>query len=1019
MTTCTGVKTVTPPPSNGTFVSESIRYGDDVLAPTVTSSSSANSAVLIQTFDGLGHLTRQDTQDSTTGNFVSTTQFQYDLIWRRKAVSNPYAPGELLLWNNTGYDALNRVTSITPPSGGSTQFTFAGNTVLIADPAGKQRKNFFDGLGRLVRVDEPGWGDALAAIDSISISGTERSTLVSTRYCAQYDLRGRCVDWESDTSTEYDTGNVTATINGVAYTYPYGQNDSSSTIAANLAGKINSDAARVVNASPSGATINLYAVNAGASGNSISVSASSVTSDTIDFTAGSTSFPAGVFTPDLTGGENAVAQANAVISATRHLTTTYTYDALDQLRAVSQGAIGPINGQTLAGQPRSYAYDDLGRLTSTTTPESGTVTNYYTKADGTTCSGDSFAICRSLDARAITKTFTYNDPINRVTGVSYSDNTTPSVSYSYDSGGQAAFALGRLTSIIESPNSQTLTYDNLGRITSVMHSIGPNYQVQYAYNPANQLTSITYPTGRVVKPDYYSVGFLKQIADANAPSSPYLQINSTDYNGAGQVKNLAYGNGITGAATYNDHLQLSTLRYFNPAAPAGTPDVLNLSYDYGTGNNGQIHAVHNFAQPGAEDTTKSELFTYDPWSRLSAAQTSRVDTTAGTWSLQWSYDRLGNRLQQTLVGGNVSIVQPNFMINAGTNQITNSGFTYDNAGNLTHDATAAYTYDAANRLTTVNNGSAVATYTYFGPLRIKKVNGSTTTVYIYSGSRPIAEYVGGSVSKEYIYAGPMLLATIAGTSITYHHPDHLSNRAETDATGNLVRSFGHFPYGETWYETSVDQQKFTIYPRDSGVGESGLDYAMFRHYNSGQGRFMSVDLLDGDLFAPQSLNRYSYVGGDPVNLFDPLGLCPIRTHRDDSQDGKCVADDEGPPPAGGGGGSGGGGGGGGVGGTDKDKNKDKKKKQDSEECKKAQENLRNLQEEEHNEIQAHAHAMGRDVFWSGVAGCVLTIEAGCFGGALEGAMVGLGVWGAGGVWNAFQASRAQAKAQQEVDAKCH
>jgi hypothetical protein len=62
---------------------------------------------------------------------------------------------------------------------------------------------------------------------------------------------------------------------------------------------------------------------------------------------------------------------------------------------------------------------------------------------------------------------------------------------------------------------------------------------------------------------------------------------------------------------------------------------------------------------------------------------------------------------QTLVGGNVSIGQPNFMINAGTNQISNSGFTYDYAGNLTHDATAAYAYDGSNRLTSVNNGSEV------------------------------------------------------------------------------------------------------------------------------------------------------------------------------------------------------------------------------------------------------------------------------------------------------------------------
>lgn len=63
----------------------------------------------------------------------------------------------------------------------------------------------------------------------------------------------------------------------------------------------------------------------------------------------------------------------------------------------------------------------------------------------------------------------------------------------------------------------------------------------------------------------------------------------------------------------------------------------------------------------------------------------------------------------------------------------------------------------------------------------------------------IAKYVNGSTtpSKEYIYAGSALLATIAGTSATYHHPDHLSNRSETAATGAIVR-YVRFFGGNIW-----------------------------------------------------------------------------------------------------------------------------------------------------------------------------------------------------------------------------
>jgi len=552
--------------------------------------------------------------------------------------------------------------------------------------------------------------------------------------------------------------------------------------------------------------------------------------------------------------------------------TTYTYDVLGNLTAVSQAA-GPVNGVQTAGQARSYVYDSLGRVTSVTTPESGIVTTYYTTSGGATCSGDTSLACRLQDARGVVRTFTY-DGINRPTGVTYSDGT-PSVTYQYDAGGAAAFALDRLTKIMEGPtNSQTFTYDNFGRITNVSNVVdSTTYPVQYAYNLAGQLSSITYPTGRAVAQNVDAIGRLSSVADG---STTYL--SGLSYNAAGEALALSMGNGVQGSFGYNDHLQTSTLRYFK-----GSTDILNLAYDYTTGvpgNNGQIQAVHYYTSPGVEDLTKSENFTYDSLDRLSAAHTTTVDSTAGTWSLQWQYDRLGNRLSQTLVGGNVTIGQPNFTIDPATNRITNSGYTYDAAGNMTHDASNAYTYDGANRLTKINAGPP--TYTYFGALRIKKIAGSTTTVYIYSGSKPIVEYVNGSLSKEYIYAGSKLLATIAGSSTTYHHPDHLSNRAETDASGTRTRTFGQFPFGETWYEpTGTDKFKFTSYENDSGTGETGLNYAQFRYHAPGQGRFMSADLLAGSLGAPQSLNRYSYAMNDPVNLIDPLGLyCTYYTETE-------------------------------------------------------------------------------------------------------------------------------------------
>ncbi len=117
------------------------------------------------------------------------------------------------------------------------------------------------------------------------------------------------------------------------------------------------------------------------------------------------------------------------------------------------------------------------------------------------------------------------------------------------------------------------------------------------------------------------------------------------------------------------------------------------------------------------------------------------------------------------------------------------------------------------------------------------------------------------------------MATIASGTLTYHYWDHLSIRSTADASGNVVRTYGSFPFGETWYETgAASKWKFTTYENDS---ESGLNYANARFYSPRLGAFMSRDAADSDSTVPQTLNRYPYVTNDPINLNDPSGLFAI------------------------------------------------------------------------------------------------------------------------------------------------
>ena len=138
------------------------------------------------------------------------------------------------------------------------------------------------------------------------------------------------------------------------------------------------------------------------------------------------------------------------------------------------------------------------------------------------------------------------------------------------------------------------------------------------------------------------------------------------------------------------------------------------------------------------------------------------------------------------------------------------------------------------------------------------------------------------------------MARIIGGAVTFNYADHLSTRVTTDLSGTPVRTYGHFPYGETSYETgAANDFKFTSYRRDANTG---LDYADARYYSSRLGRFTSMDSVLGD-------NRYAYVNSDPINLVDPSGMTASCTTNPFELSTRPLC---GPDQLGGGGGGGGG-----------------------------------------------------------------------------------------------------------------
>jgi RHS repeat-associated protein len=544
--------------------------------------------------------------------------------------------------------------------------------------------------------------------------------------------------------------------------------------------------------------------------------------------------------------------------------TSYSYNALDNLTTVSQGV-----------QTRTFVYDSLKRLTSATNPESGTLT-YSHDNNGNLTS--------KVDARTFTTTFVY-DSLNRVTSRSYSDGT-PAVTYTYDATG-VANSKGRLTSLSSSISATNYTaYDPLGRVTAVNQiTDSQTYSISYSYNLAGAQTSFTYPSGRVISTEYDTAGRMAGVRDQQSGlyysgAAGSDSTNRIKYAAHGGVATVKLGNNLWEHTDFNSRLQSTEIGLGTSGTDSST---MRLTYNFGTtNNNGNVQSISYLG--GGLSYTQS--FGYDELNRLTTSFES-----GSSWSQTNKYDRYGNR-SIDLGGGNQSLY-----FNT-ANRITNTGYTYDAAGNLTNDGTQSFGYDAENKIKTVNGVSDIYRYDGDGN-RIRKnfTNGEKIRM-IYRAGQLVAEYdlTTGSLTKEYIYGAKGLVATIEpGTGPRYATSDHLgSPRVITNASAGVVSRHDYMPFGEElcsgvggrttgmgFCANDGVRQKFTAYERDI---ETGLDFSKARSYSSSHGRFTSADPLMASaiLTNPQTLNRYSYVTNSPLNLSDPSGMFSVIP------DGGCV-----------------------------------------------------------------------------------------------------------------------------------
>lgn len=572
--------------------------------------------------------------------------------------------------------------------------------------------------------------------------------------------------------------------------------------------------------------------------------------------------------------------------------TAYEYDKLDNLIHIQQAGSGGVT------QHRYFKYDSLSRLTherqveqaapySTTDSVAGN--NLWSKKLIYDTQG---LLTDAYDARQMHTHFEY-DGLNRVTGITYMEETaptqTPAVTYTYDQLHTGYYNKNRMTEIrtaatANAPETvQAYDYDKVGRVLSHRQTVGANtYTTGYSYNVAGWLMSQTYPSRRVVSYGYDEAARLANVKDTTNQQAVKTYVNNLSYAPHGGMLNATLGNGAVEGVLYNDRLQPKTISLTKDNAI-----LQKYEYKYGqvnqatgtvdeTKNNGQIARIEGYI---GSTRQWQQRYSYDSIGRLATSGEYRGDTLAQTYQSTFSYDRFGNRYQKQAQNSQslpfTAIEDAD--INQQTNRLT-SNTTYDNAGNVTVDQKfrgKQYRYDANGRMwwsaNVDNTGEATSIYDALGQRVQTTAYGNTKTMVYDVFGRMIAEYdsqaQSGSGGTKY------LMSDVQG-----------STRVVTDGSGAVIARRDYQAFGgevgagiglratnQKYDVSDSTRQRYALTERDEATG---LDHTDWRKYESSAGRWTSPDPYGGSMTIgnPQSFNRYSYVGNDPVNRIDPTGL---------------------------------------------------------------------------------------------------------------------------------------------------